>query len=506
LWFTEAIGGGRIGRITPTGTVTRFFVPGGSDSFLGEIVMGPDGNLWFTQRYFAMGFSFGGAIGRITPQGEVTYSRQSSLTPGSIAAGPDGNLWFTQSDGNSSFISRITTDGIVTDFPSPAGDIVAGPDGNLWFTANNNRIGRITTGGAVTEFPIPTPASGVFAITAGPDGNVWFTESLTNQIGRITRAGVIAEFPIPTPQSSPSDITAGPDGNLWFTEIGANQIGRITPSGAVTEFPIPTSASGLAGITVGPDGNIWFTESFGNKIGRITTGLVTDEKLILPVVGSTPGVGGSFFRTSVQLHNSGTTYSNGGIRFHASGTTGGPQDPVLPFTLVPGETLTIPDLLPAMERSGLGSVDVSLTLGSAANLPVVTARVFNDAGPAGTTGFVLNGVPAEEALRTGERAVLLVPSDLTDFRLNLGVRTLNADVTLTVTVRYSYGGIAAVVSKFFPPVYHQQQPADTFLDGFSPPPGGSITVSVEAGAAIFYGATVDNRTGDPSLQIARATR
>jgi hypothetical protein len=28
---------------------------------------------------------------------------------------------------------------------------------------------------------------------------------------------------------------------------------------------------------------------------------------------------------------------------------------------------------------------------------------------------------------------------------------------------------------------------------------------VNSGAAIVYGATVDNRTGDPSLQIARAT-
>ena len=37
------------------------------------------------------------------------------------------------------------------------------------------------------------------------------------------------------------------------------------------------------------------------------------------------------------------------------------------------------------------------------------------------------------------------------------------------------------------------------------PAGGSITITVNAGAAIFYGATVDNTTGDPSLQIARAT-
>ena len=44
-----------------------------------------------------------------------------------------------------------------------------------------------------------------------------------------------------------------------------------------------------------------------------------------------------------------------------------------------------------------------------------------------------------------------------------------------------------------------------FLNGVSLPAGGSVTVLVGSGSAIVYGATVDNRTGDPSLQIARAT-
>lgn len=34
---------------------------------------------------------------------------------------------------------------------------------------------------------------------------------------------------------------------------------------------------------------------------------------------------------------------------------------------------------------------------------------------------------------------------------------------------------------------------------------GSISIAVSSGGAIFYGATVDNTTGDPSLQIARPT-
>ncbi|HEU5250289.1 MAG TPA: hypothetical protein VFW15_09915, partial [Thermoanaerobaculia bacterium] len=279
---------------------------------------------------------------------------------------------------------------------------------------------------------------------------------------------------------------------------------RITPAGEITRFPIPSSPGDAQGITIGPDDAIWFTEAADNRIGRITTGVVSDETLILPVVGSTPGVEGSFFRTSVQLHNAGTTPSAGGILFHPSGTAGTEQDPTLPFTLAPGETLTIPDLLPAMDRSGLGSADVILTLGSAGNVPVVSTRVFNDAGTAGTTGFALSALTAGEALHAGRRGVLFVPSDLAAFRLNIGIRTLDQPVAMTLTVRDAGGAIVAAIPRFFPAVYHEQQTASAFLNGLPVPAGGSITATVDSGAAIVYGATVDNRTGDPSLQIARA--
>ena len=57
-------------------------------------------------------------------------------------------------------------------------------------------------------------------------------------------------------------------------------------------------------------------------------------------------------------------------------------------------------------------------------------------------------------------------------------------------------------TRAFPPNYHEQQDAERFLGGFEVPPGGSIEIFVTSGAAIFYGASVDNRTGDPSFQIA----
>ena len=104
LWFTEE-SGDRIGRITPSGTVTEFSAGITAESGPDGITAGPDGNLWFTE-------NFGNRIGRITPGGTVTEFN-AGITPGSrpvgITAGPDGNLWFTEEFGDR--IGRITPSG-----------------------------------------------------------------------------------------------------------------------------------------------------------------------------------------------------------------------------------------------------------------------------------------------------------------------------------------------------------------------------------------------------------
>jgi virginiamycin B lyase len=60
----------------------------------GSITEGPDGNLWFTEWS-------GNKIGRITPSGTVTEFTipTAASSPNGIVAGPDGNIWFTETDG-----------------------------------------------------------------------------------------------------------------------------------------------------------------------------------------------------------------------------------------------------------------------------------------------------------------------------------------------------------------------------------------------------------------------
>jgi virginiamycin B lyase len=262
MWFTQD--GYVLGRIDMSGAVTRLPLPVPAHG----VALGPDGNLWISEVWSCLEGGDCGYIGRLTPSGTVTLFS----IPGAYAltSGPDGNVWF----GNSR-IGRITPSGVITEFVPPTAswvrDITAGPDGNIWYTQPNaNKVCRITPSGVVTEFHVSggTP----YGIASGPDGNVWFTEHFSPRIGRITSTGAITEFPI---SGGSYGIVAGIDGNLWA--VGPGTLRRITPNGSVTEFPIPIIGDGWyegdpSAIAAAPDGSIWIANDETSQIVRFSLG------------------------------------------------------------------------------------------------------------------------------------------------------------------------------------------------------------------------------------------
>jgi streptogramin lyase len=275
VWFAED-NRNTLARITPAGQITEFSLPFG----IGQFVFGPDGNIW-------AGISNG--VAEITPQGAILHNYViPSATSPQLAVlpmiGPDGNIWYTEPYQND-LIGRITPAGQITEFPIPgdafgpdgAANIITGPDGNLWFDATAvYAIGRITPNGTIAVFALPNFGSGnsVRGLTAGPDGNLWMAAD-DNQIYRVNTAGQLTgNFAIPTPNSGDYGMTVGSDGALWFTEssLTVNQIGRITTNGVITdELPIPSNGPfpEEGTITNGPDGNIWFNEYGNNRIGQV---------------------------------------------------------------------------------------------------------------------------------------------------------------------------------------------------------------------------------------------
>jgi virginiamycin B lyase len=181
-WFVTDYNG--IGKISAAGKIKLFSFADESNQPL-AITAGPSGNMWFLE-------GVGPNVGYITPGGKVTEYNTGlgdSYSFG-IATGKDGRIWFAENGNNS--IAAITANGKkISDYTAGfSGDpisIVAGPDGNLYFGETTPVVGRITTKGVVTEFPFPA-SEGTFpilGITVGPDKNIWFANNSHSQVGML---------------------------------------------------------------------------------------------------------------------------------------------------------------------------------------------------------------------------------------------------------------------------------------------------------------------------------
>ena len=156
----------------------------------------------------------------------ITSSRPYGITPG-----PDGNLWFTERYATGSGGSPRS--GVVTEFGAglrlgaAPSDITAGPDGNLWFAEFSDAIGRITTGSGfapgtifvtsasnaaptgITSLAVVCPASGIVVVTGSGEsaaksnfaGNAFIglaysiaRDSNATDIGNVVQSSALAVF------------------------------------------------------------------------------------------------------------------------------------------------------------------------------------------------------------------------------------------------------------------------------------------------------------------------
>jgi len=229
VWFTG--GFNSIGKVEPNGAVDSFSLPETATEFTsagGPIVAGADGNVWFSAyrspRAGVQGKTFA-AIDRITPGGKITefVLPGAGGSPTRLALGPDGNVWFTER--NEDKAGRISPTGQITSFPLPMGtrpgNIVAGPDGALWFTEESNggpKLGRLSTSGEFREFPFGVKEDlSAGALAAGPDGRLWLTLE-DGAIHRMSPEGRISRLQLPN-ATGVTQIVTGPEGSLWYSAL-----------------------------------------------------------------------------------------------------------------------------------------------------------------------------------------------------------------------------------------------------------------------------------------------
>lgn len=138
LWFIESAAK-KIGYISITGDITEFSTLTPSAE-LTHIVAGPDGNVWFVETVACSPYCSYSYYDRITPAGTITQFGPTLAIDG-IVVGADGNLWTTLRWYFNYLLGRITMDGNLSSFGSPSTDafrdhpgnaLAAGGDGKLW--------------------------------------------------------------------------------------------------------------------------------------------------------------------------------------------------------------------------------------------------------------------------------------------------------------------------------------------------------------------------------------
>jgi uncharacterized repeat protein (TIGR01451 family) len=465
-----------------------------------------------------------------TPVLAISKSAAASVVPGQ-------NLTYTLTFGNSGSAGAASV--IITDALPPGTTFVSATGGGTFASGvvgwaigdlNAGVIGQTVSftvkataaSGTITNSLYSIRATGIPAVTGSP----------VSTIVAGTPALTIAK-------SAPASVVSGQ--NLTYTLMYGNSgsggaagviISDAVPAGAafVSATGGGTFASGVVTWTVGGlnAGVTGQTVSFTVAVLAASGSIVntaysiqasgvppvsgaavltavlpaTSVKGIVAVVASIPGVPPSLFKTGFKMNNPTASVLAGRLIFHPQGVAGSDADPSLGFSLAAGQTMAFDDLLPAMGLAGprIGSLDIVMPV--AAPAPVVFARIFNDAGAGGTTGFTLGLTSPDEILGAEDQGVLLTPADTAKFRMNIGVRTGPSGATMTVVRRNAAGTIVQTLAKSYPATFFEQITGAEFLAGTPFGASDSITIQVTAGSAIVYGITADNTTQDPSIEFA----
>jgi hypothetical protein len=338
----------------------------------------------------------------------------------------------------------------------------------------------------LTGFPFPQGRAEVRRVNLITGANEPYISGLTAGIDVQPLAGtnavVVLEFS--------TNMTATEPGRARL--VAANGTSTTLASG----LPTPT------GIAVDQrSGEIFIAHIFPGLITRVNAAATlpaAPPTAIIPVVASLPGAHGSHYKTSMQISNPHPFAISGKLVVHPQGASGAATDPSVAYTLAPFETKSYSDFLAAASVTGGASVDVIAAVGSA---PVTVTTIANVAAE----GMPLVQVPQvdpAQALTAGRRGMLVAPSDPATTRFNIGVRTLSGGAAITFRVHDAGGAEVRSVTHGFAPNYFIQALASDLAGG---PLGAnqSVVMTVDAGSAIVYGVSIDNASGDATLQIAR---
>src|SRR3954451_7728184 len=219
-----AIGGAKLGRVAPDGTVTEFPSPGGVE--IQSLVSGPsaaggaDDRIWLSYNGGVAAWNPATNTGQNFPIATITAAQ-------GIAKDAGGNLWVVDS---SDGLTEVGPDGTKIQDVAVAGsggrDIALGSDGRLWWADFAGAAVRATTTANPAVTTTYATGGGPQGIAAGPAGQLAFANP-SNAVGRISTAGDVQ--PTSTPATDPFGVAYGADGAYWIAQFNTQSLGRLTP-------------------------------------------------------------------------------------------------------------------------------------------------------------------------------------------------------------------------------------------------------------------------------------
>lgn len=263
--------------------------------------------------------------------------------------------------------------------------------------------------------------------------------------------------------------------------------------------PINTSAAEIRGATYAEGTRMVFFSNRTGSAGQDLYEATRTRTAAIPALASMTGLFGATFKTAGHLSNPYATAISGNLVFHPAGVQPPAGDLALAYTLNPFETRTSSgDVMASFGTAGLGWLEV---IPATDGGPASFFRIEDGAG--GTAAVP----PVSEAniLVAGSRGVLVTPSDLSRFRLNIGVRTLSNGVTMTISLYDAATILVRTVTRSFGPNYFAQFAAADLLGG-ALAANQTIVFSIDSGSAVIYGFSAANAGGGLTLEVAQRLR
>ncbi len=294
----------RIRRVDSTGIITTvagdgvngFSAEGGpGDRPIWKIAIGPDGSLYFAQKY---------RVSRVAPNGIIT----TVAGIGPFDVNNQENYTINNGDGGPATSAPI----------GPIGGITVAPDNSIYVSILNNNqynhIRKIDPSGIVNTIAgtdslyvgmqdgVPATSSKIYrprGMCVASDGSLIFADEGHNRVRRIDTSGIITTFAgnkfnmyqgdgvlaTQTSVNGPEDVACDRDGSVYIADNDNQRIRRVGGNGIITTVAgngsrgfsgdnIPATKSslgGIFGIALSRDGAVFMADISNHRIRKIST-------------------------------------------------------------------------------------------------------------------------------------------------------------------------------------------------------------------------------------------